>query len=116
MTKKATCLFSTIARPKAQKAEGVCVTTHKPLMPEEHKPQGSAQELAAGMGINLLTEAEYRELQQLGEFDTKTSSWVQTPEAIRKRGGAIFAIAVTTPFSVTTRCRIIMRRADSEVR
>ncbi|HOZ75941.1 MAG TPA: DUF4256 domain-containing protein [Flavobacterium sp.] len=57
---------------------------------KEHKPQGSAQELAAGMGINLLTEAEYRELQQLGEFDTKTSSWVQTPEAIRKRGGAIF--------------------------
>lgn len=57
---------------------------------KEHKPQSSAREIAASMGIDLLTEAEYRELQQLGEFDTKTSSWVQTPDAIRKRGGAIF--------------------------
>ena len=57
---------------------------------KEHKPAGSVLELAAEMGIELLTEEQYRELQQLGNFDTKTSSWVKTPEAIRKLGGAIF--------------------------
>lgn len=53
-------------------------------------PQTNALDLAAAMGIELLTEDQYRQLQQLGEFDTRTSSWVKTPEAIRKRGGAIF--------------------------
>lgn len=57
---------------------------------KEHKPVNSALDMAAEIGIELLTEAEYRELQKLGEFDTKTSSWVQTPAAIRERGGAIF--------------------------
>lgn len=57
---------------------------------KEHKPSGSVLERAAEMGIELLTEEQYRELQQLGNFDTKTSSWVQTPAAIRKLGGAIF--------------------------
>lgn len=57
---------------------------------KEHKPQSSVQDVATSMGIDLLTEAEYRELQELGAFDTKTSSWVQTPDAIRKRGGALF--------------------------
>lgn len=57
---------------------------------KEHKPAGSALERAAEMGIELLTEEQYRELQQLGNFDTKTSSWVETPAAIRKLGGAIF--------------------------
>jgi hypothetical protein len=57
---------------------------------KEHKPTSSALEMAAVMGIELLTEEQYRELQTLGEFDTKTSSWVQTPEPIRKLGGAIF--------------------------
>jgi hypothetical protein len=57
---------------------------------KEHKPKNSATDMAASMGIELLTEAQYRELQQLGAFDTKTSSWVQTPDAIRKLGGAIF--------------------------
>lgn len=57
---------------------------------KEHKPVGSALERAAEMGIELLTEEQYRELQQLGNFDTKTSSWVETPAAIRKLGGAIF--------------------------
>jgi hypothetical protein len=54
-------------------------------------PRGNAVEMAAIMGIELLTEEQYRELQQLGAFDTTTSSWVQTPAAIRERGGAIFA-------------------------
>jgi hypothetical protein len=57
---------------------------------KEHKPKTSALDLAAAIGIDLLTEEQYRELQQLGEFDTKTSSWVQTPPEIRKLGGAIF--------------------------
>lgn len=58
---------------------------------KEHKPKNSAMDMAADMGIEILTEAQYRELQQLGHFDTKTSSWVQTPPEIRRRGGAIFA-------------------------
>lgn len=57
---------------------------------KEHKPKNSAVEMAADMGIELLTETEYRALQQLGNFDTKTSSWVHTPPAIRKLGGALF--------------------------
>lgn len=57
---------------------------------KEHKPQNSALDMAEAMGIELLTEEQYRELQQLGEFDLKTSSWVETPPAIRKLGGAIF--------------------------
>ena len=57
---------------------------------KENKPKDNAVDAAAGMGIELLTEEEYRELQKLGQFDTKTSSWVQTPPHIRKLGGAIF--------------------------
>jgi len=57
---------------------------------KEHKPANSAVELAKDMSIELLTEAQYRELQQLGEFDLKTSSWILTPPDIRKRGGALF--------------------------
>lgn len=58
---------------------------------KEFKPENSAIDLAAEMAIEILTEEEYRELQQLGNFDTKTSSWVKTPSDIRKLGGAIFA-------------------------
>ena len=57
---------------------------------KEHKPENSATEMAADMGAALLTEEQYRELQLLGNFDTKTSSWIVTPADIRKRGGAIF--------------------------
>lgn len=57
---------------------------------KEHKPQNDAIEMAAAMGIELLTQEQYRELQKLGNFDLKTSSWVQTPTSIRKLGGAIF--------------------------
>lgn len=57
---------------------------------KENKPQGSAVELAAGMGVELLTEDQYRELQKLGEFDTKTSSWILTPPDVRSLGGALF--------------------------
>ncbi|QQS35152.1 MAG: DUF4256 domain-containing protein [Ignavibacteriales bacterium] len=57
---------------------------------KEHKPKDSAVNMAEAMGIELLTEEQTRELQKLGEFDLKTSSWVKTPDAIRKLGGAIF--------------------------
>lgn len=57
---------------------------------KENKPQGSALEMAEAMGIELLTEEQYRDLQKLGKFDLKTSSWVQTPDSIRKLGGALF--------------------------
>ncbi|HJZ64541.1 MAG TPA: DUF4256 domain-containing protein [Candidatus Acidoferrum sp.] len=57
---------------------------------KEAKPKNSALDLAATMGIEILTEEQYRELQKLGEFDTKTSSWVKTPLSIRKLGGALF--------------------------
>jgi hypothetical protein len=57
---------------------------------KEHKPENSAIEMAKDMGIELLTEEQYRELQQLGEFDLKTSSWIVTPAAIRKLNGALF--------------------------
>lgn len=57
---------------------------------KEHKPKQSAVEMAAEMEIELLTEEEYRKLQQLGEFDLKTSSWVETPPDVRKLGGALF--------------------------
>jgi len=57
---------------------------------KEHKPENNAVDIAAGMGIELLTEEQYRELQKLGNFDTKTSSWVKTPPGIRKPGGALF--------------------------
>lgn len=57
---------------------------------KEHKPKNSAMDMANAMSVEILTEEEYRELQKLGEFDTKTSSWVKTPPEIRKLGGAIF--------------------------
>jgi hypothetical protein len=57
---------------------------------KENKPKGNAVEMATALGIELLTEEQYRELQKLGEFDTKTSSWVKTPLDVRKLGGALF--------------------------
>jgi len=57
---------------------------------KEHKPESNAMDMAAAMGIELLTEEQYRELQKLGDFDTKTSSWIKTPSEIRKPGGALF--------------------------
>ena len=57
---------------------------------QENRPKNNAESMAASMGIELLTEEQYRALQKLGSFDSKTSSWLKTPEAIRKLGGAIF--------------------------
>jgi hypothetical protein len=74
--------------PKGRRS--VCYDREALEARKEHKPKNSATDMAAAMGIEILTEAEYRELQTLGEFDTKTSSWVKTPPEIRARGGAIF--------------------------
>lgn len=68
----------------------VCFDTAALDSRKEHKPRDSAVGMAAAMGVQMLTESEYRQLQELGEFDTKTSSWVQTPAAIRELGGALF--------------------------
>ncbi len=57
---------------------------------KEHKPRGNAIDIAAAMGVELLTEEEYHELQRLGDFDTKTSSWLKTPGDLRELGGALF--------------------------
>jgi hypothetical protein len=74
--------------PKGRRS--VCYDQEARKARKEHKPKDSAMNMAAAMGIELLTEEEYRKLQQLGEFDTKTSSWVKTPAGIRKLGGALF--------------------------
>jgi hypothetical protein len=74
--------------PKGRRS--VCYDREALESRKEHKPENAALEMAAAMGIELLMEEQYRELQKLGEFDTKTSSWVQAPADIRKLGGAIF--------------------------
>ena len=74
--------------PKGRRS--LCYDREARVSRKEHKPKSSAMEMAAEMGIEMLTEAQYRELQTLGEFDIKTSSWVKTPGDIRKLGGAIF--------------------------
>jgi hypothetical protein len=75
--------------PKGRRS--VCYDREALESRKEHKPENNAIDMAAAMGIELLTEEQYRELQKLGNFDTKTSSWVKTPSDIRKLGGALFA-------------------------
>ena len=75
--------------PKGRRS--VCYDLEGQESRKEFKPENNAMDMAAAMGIELLTEEQYRELQKLGNFDTKTSSWVQTPSAIRKLSGALFA-------------------------
>jgi hypothetical protein len=74
--------------PKGRRS--VCYDREALESRKEHKPGDSAVGMAAAMGVELLTEEQYRELQKLGSFDTKSSSWVKTPSSIRKLGGAIF--------------------------
>jgi Protein of unknown function (DUF4256) len=69
----------------------VCFDKEGWLSRKEHRPENNAMDMAAAMGIELLNEEQYRQLQLLGTFDAKTSSWIQTPPAIRKLGGALFA-------------------------
>jgi hypothetical protein len=74
--------------PKGRRS--VCYDPEALESRKEHKPEDSAVDMAGAMGMELLTEKQYRELQKLGDFDTKTSSWVKTPPDIRKLGGALF--------------------------
>jgi hypothetical protein len=74
--------------PKGRRS--VCYDREALEARKKHKPENSVMNMATAMGIELLTEEQYRELQKLGNFDLKTSSWVQTPENIRKLGGALF--------------------------
>ncbi|MGM8361311.1 DUF4256 domain-containing protein [Flavobacterium sp. ARAG 55.4] len=75
--------------PKARRS--LCYDRQALDTRKENKPKNNVEDVAAAIGITLLSESEYRELQKLGNFDTKTSSWIETPAEIRKLGGAIFA-------------------------
>lgn len=77
-----------VESPKGRRS--LCYDREALASRKEHKPKGSAVDMATAMGIELLTEEQYRDLQKLGNFDLKTSSWVKTPADIRKLGGALF--------------------------
>lgn len=83
-------IFYDCAAESPKSRRSVCYDREALEARKENKPKDSALTMAAAMGVELLTEEEYRELQKLGEFDTKTSSWIKTPAAIRKLGGALF--------------------------
>ncbi len=83
-------IFVDCSAQSPQGRRSVCYDREALESRKEHKPADSAMTMAAAIGIELLTEAEYRALQELGDFDTKTSSWVKTPPDIRERGGAVF--------------------------
>lgn len=83
-------LFFDCAAESPKERRSLCYDREGLLSRKDFPPAGSAVEAAAAMGIDLLNEAQYRYLQTLGSFDTKTSSWLATPEAIRQQGGAIF--------------------------
>jgi hypothetical protein len=84
-------LFYDFSAEVPKDRRSICYDSEALESRKENKPKNSALEMASEMGIELLTEEQYRELQQLGTFDTKTSSWIKTPLEIRKLGGALFA-------------------------
>jgi hypothetical protein len=84
------CTFVDCSAQSPKGRRSVCYDREALDARKEHKPKTSAQEMAATMGATLLTVDEYAQLQTLGEFDTTTSSWVQTPAKVRKLGGALF--------------------------
>ena len=84
-------IFYDCAAESPKGRRNVCYDREALEARKEFKPKDTAMDMAAAMGIEILTEEHYRELQQLGNFDTKTSSWLKTPSEIRKLGGAIFA-------------------------
>jgi len=89
--KKGEYIFYDCSAESPKGRRSVCYDHEALESRKELKPENSAVDMAAAMGIELLSEEQYRELQKLGKFDTKTSSWVKTPSDIRKLGGALFA-------------------------
>jgi len=89
-TKTGEIIFCDCAAESPSGRRSVCYDREALESRKENRPENCATEMAAAMGVRLLTEAEYRDLQKLGCFDAKTSSWVETPAAIRKLGGALF--------------------------
>ncbi|WP_432412146.1 DUF4256 domain-containing protein [Rasiella sp. SM2506] len=85
-----TFIFYDCAAESPKDRRSICYDRQGLASRKEHKPKTNAVDLATKIGVELLTEAEYRNLQELGDFDTKTSSWLATPAEIRKLGGAIF--------------------------
>jgi hypothetical protein len=84
------CIFVDCAAQSPKGRRSVCYDREALEARKAHKPKGSAVDMAGAMGAELLSTDEYRQLQELGEFDTTTSSWVQTPAKIRRLGGALF--------------------------
>lgn len=84
------CIFHDCSAETPKGRRSVCYDHEALESRKENKPKDSAMGMAADMGIDILTERQYRELQKLGDFDTKTSSWVETPADIRELGGALF--------------------------
>ena len=84
------CIFYDCSAESPKGRRSLCYDHEALESRKEHKPENSAIEMAADMGIEILTEEQYRELQKVGDFDTKTSSWVLTPTDIRELGGALF--------------------------
>jgi len=83
-------IFNDCSAESPKERRSICYDHEALEKRKEHKPEDSAINMAADMGIELLTEEQYRELQHLGNFDLKTSSWIKTPANIRKLGGALF--------------------------
>jgi hypothetical protein len=84
------CIFYDCSAESPKGRRNICYDREALESRKENKPKDNAIDMAAAMGVELLTGEQYRELQKLGNFDTKTSSWVKTPSAIRKLGGALF--------------------------
>jgi hypothetical protein len=89
-TKTGDFIFNDCSAESPKGRRSICYDHEALEARKEHKPENSAMEMAAEMGVEILTEEQYRALQKLGKFDTKTSSWVKTPPDIRKLGGALF--------------------------
>jgi hypothetical protein len=83
-------LFCDCAAESPQGRRSLCYDAEALHSRKENKPEGNVVDMAKAMGVSLLTQAQYRQLQEVGEFDTKTSSWVATPPEIRRLGGALF--------------------------
>lgn len=88
--KTGSIVFADCAAESPKGRRSICYDHEALESRKEHKPENSAMQMASDMGIEVLTEEEYRQLQKLGNFDSKTSSWLKTPADIRKLGGAIF--------------------------